>query len=105
MAIKGIVRSVEAALSSRLHAVVSELSQAVPTISTSWIHKYQMLMEDDSVSEKLVGVEPKKLAERIQAFSAKAYLAELRQRGADRGLVQRDRASAMCDEVSTLLLS
>lgn len=44
--IKARLREGHLVIASRFHALVSALSQAVPSIATSWSHKYEMLFRD-----------------------------------------------------------
>jgi colanic acid/amylovoran biosynthesis protein len=54
--IKHRIKSCPFIVVSRFHGLVSALSQGVPAISTSWSHKYRMLMEDYASDEFLVDV-------------------------------------------------
>jgi len=44
--LKGILGTAHLVIGSRFHALVSALSQAVPSIAVGWSHKYEMLLAD-----------------------------------------------------------
>lgn len=54
LAIKGILGRCAFTLGSRFHGLVSALSQGVPSIGTTWSHKYRYLFEDFQIPEYLV---------------------------------------------------
>lgn len=57
--IKGVLSSCEGCIASRFHGLVSALSQGIPSLATSWSHKYQMLFEDYGFEEGLMDVDAK----------------------------------------------
>ncbi|MDQ8204658.1 polysaccharide pyruvyl transferase family protein [Pelagicoccus sp. SDUM812003] len=65
--IKAIISTALVTIGSRFHGLVNALSQAVPSLGTSWSHKYRMLFEDYDCSECLVDVDisPTELRARI----------------------------------------
>lgn len=75
---KAILGACRLVLSSRYHALVGSLSQAVPTIGTSWSHKYDALFEEYGCPEMLLspavpeGVLEERLARALDPSAAAA---------------------------------
>lgn len=54
--IKSIIRDCKLLISSRYHGVVSGLTQSVPTLCTSWSHKYEELLEEHKCKSSMLSV-------------------------------------------------
>lgn len=56
MEIKSIIRRSKLLMSARYHGVVSGLTQGVPTLCTSWSHKYGELLQEHGCSNNILDV-------------------------------------------------
>lgn len=85
LVVKGILSGVSMVVGSRFHALVSSLSQGIPSIVIGWSHKYQELLADYGSQESLVAITPdgqqavseliKQYADEVSAGTKRAALA------------------------------
>ncbi|MCR4411030.1 MAG: polysaccharide pyruvyl transferase family protein [Thermoguttaceae bacterium] len=103
--LKGVLGTGHLVVASRFHALVSALSQRVPSLATGWSHKYRALLDDYECPECLLSV----MAQRDAIESAVARLIEPNARAA---LIARlstaaekinRKTRAMWDEVDAVL--
>ena len=92
-------------IGSRFHALVSALSQGVPTLATGWSHKYEMLFEDYGVSEFriTVDIKRKRLAEKLNQLNRDGrtrIVGIIR----DRGLTLEQQAESIWREMQHIVL-
>ena len=54
--IKALIKDCKLLISSRYHGVVSGLTQGVPTLCTSWSHKYEQLLKEHGCENNILDV-------------------------------------------------
>ena len=69
LTIKGILGACRAVVASRFHALVSALSQGVPSVATGWSHKYAELFSDYGFPEGVMSTDDGE--ERIEEMMAR----------------------------------
>lgn len=102
--LKTVLGMCKGVLSSRFHALISSLSQAVPSIALGWTHKYQALMEDYASSDFWVSADagPDKVDWLLDMIVVKAKRARLVEILSDAGQKQKEKSQKMWKEVHRL---
>lgn len=80
--LKGLLSRCEVVVSSRFHGLVNSLAAGVPSLATSWSHKYQHLLEDFNCTEGMLplDISDSDLAKAVNQFGDDSQRNELRQR-------------------------
>lgn len=94
--LKGVLGGARIVVASRFHALVSALSQAVPSIATGWSHKYRELMRAYACGDNLVS-DAAALEDRVTASLRDHDPLAAAIRAA--GDAQKDATRAMWDDV------
>lgn len=102
---KAILGAARAVVSSRYHATVSALSQATPTLGTSWTHKYDALFEEYRCPEMLVSpaLPEEALRDRLDRALDAGPRDALRARLASAARRQAARVEAMWEDARAVL--
>jgi hypothetical protein len=90
-------------LTSRFHGFASGLFQGVPTLATSWSHKYQELARDfDAPDLVLDELNPKQTVERLEALCNPAASEGLRKQLGARSQMIKGRVGEMWTEIEKI---
>lgn len=102
---KALLGACRAVVSSRYHALAGALSQATPTIGTSWSHKYDALFEEYRCPEMLVSplIPEESLRDRLDRALDAGPRDALRARLAAAALRQSARVEAMWEDTRAIL--
>lgn len=101
--VKAVIKQASWVFSSRYHGCVSGLSEGIPTLATSWSHKYEALYEDYRLPHYLLDTEmaSSEVAARINAvFESREQDAKKQLREAEQVKL---RINDMWDEILTFL--
>lgn len=103
--IKGIIGSSFLAVGSRFHGLVNSLSQSVPSIGTSWSHKYQMLFVEYGCAELIISpliseLELEDIINRLLDDECRALLSQTLHKNY---LAQLEKAAQMWDQVDNII--
>ena len=103
--LKGFIKKAFLMIGSRYHALVSGLSQSVPTIATGWTHKYEQLMRLYQCPDSLVSpLDPERtLFEVIEAHIEESTRMEIIRRLDVSADNHRKASQEMWDEVKKTL--
>ena len=102
---KGIIGCSYGLIGSRYHALISGLNQAIPTIGTRWIHKYNPLFEDYDCSDCLIDSihSESELDEKLSYITDETKRTSLITKLKERAAIQKAKVLAMWDEVELVL--
>ncbi|WP_158288518.1 polysaccharide pyruvyl transferase family protein [Mucilaginibacter psychrotolerans] len=103
--IKGIISTAKFIVCSRFHGVVSALSQGVPCVTTSWSHKYVMLLKEYDFHEGLVQdlINYETLNTLLFNLAQPSYRYQLCEKLLQKSKVQKEKSAQMWDEVFNVI--
>jgi polysaccharide pyruvyl transferase WcaK-like protein len=106
-AIKGILKNCYANFGSRYHSLVSSLSQAVPTLGTSWAHKYEALFAEYDSEDCLISPaeQVEVLSRKINGFLAPENNKQLREKLQIHAATQKEKVERMWQRVEAIISS
>ncbi|AMR33495.1 hypothetical protein A0256_19750 [Mucilaginibacter sp. PAMC 26640] len=99
--IKGIISAAKFIICSRFHGVVSALSQGVPCITTSWSHKYAMLLKEYDFEEGLIQdlTDFEKLNTLVFNLTKQAHRQQLSEKLLKNSQIQKIKSAQMWEDV------
>jgi colanic acid/amylovoran biosynthesis protein len=103
MRLKGLLSRAEVVIGSRFHALVGALSSGVPSLATSWNHKYAALFEDYGCPDFVVtsAATTTDIAERLAAATTEPSGTQLRAQLQERSREFRRQTTEMFEEVES----
>ncbi len=105
LAIKRRIKACEMVIVSRFHGLVSALCQGVPVVSTSWSHKYRMLLKDYQQEEALLDINNYQQGALEALMESKLAIPKKEYYQQQQALIaaQKERATKMWDKVFELI--
>lgn len=103
--LKGIIGQSKAVISSRFHGLVSALSQGVPSLSTSWSHKYEYLLKDYNYTEGLIALDssPEDIKEKITMITDNEHREKIVDKLIESSKIQKQKSKDMWSEVYKII--
>lgn len=104
---KGFLSSCFANIGSRYHSLVSSLSQATPSLGTSWAHKYELLFKEYKCEDCLVSPadQDENLSRKIDNFLAPKKNKQLRDKLQIHAARQKKQVEDMWQRVESIISS
>ena len=106
LVLKWILSKCEMVVGSRFHALISALSQGVPTYACGWSHKYEELFSDYQVSDCLIDLSnPLRSAQAVADAYSSNGLNDIQSKLSRTKILMKDKSRILWDEITSLVIN